>query len=58
MFCWLLEQKPYKHLIGSDKTAPRELAGEPNTAVKGLFSFAIKERLARLNKTGSCSEED
>lgn len=41
-----------------DKGEPRELAGEPNTAVKGFFSFATKERLARLKKTGSCSEEE
>ena len=44
-------------LKNCDKAEPRELAGEPNTAAEGFFSFATKERLARLKKTESCSEE-
>ena len=45
-------------LKNCDKAEPRELAGELNTAAKGFFSFATKVRLARLKKTGSCSEEE
>jgi len=48
---WYLRyQLPVRWLKNCDKGEPRELAGEPNTAAVGFFSFCLEARKARAKK--------